>query len=193
MDNLFQNVKPLFNNSKSLPNLEVELRLGKKNGTMFDTDIGEMKFNKIKTALDNFNDWEKVFQTNTTSYFHNSKRMDFDEDTGESKTIIKKRISKYDLILPNEPLDVRFSICQEIPTDGITDDADFMRCKSRTSYVRKNLSIDLTIVTGDQEDMDDESENKYEIEFEIIDPSKVTSDKLLYNIIYKIQCILKTL
>jgi hypothetical protein len=193
MNNLFKKVETAFKQHQTLPNLEVELRLGKKNGTMFDTNIGEDKFNKIKTALENYSGWENVKKSTTSSYFLNDKRCDFDEESEESTTIIKNRLVKIDHILPHEFLDVRFAIAQEIPSDDLEGDAEFVRHKSRVSYVRKNLSIDLTIVSGDSEDMDDESENKFEVEFEIIDPTKINSKTEFYNIIYKVQCILKTL
>ena len=51
MDSLYNNAKSIFEQNKSLPNLEVELRLGKKSTNMFDTNVGEQKFMKIKQAL----------------------------------------------------------------------------------------------------------------------------------------------
>ena len=196
MESLYNNAKFIFEQNKSLPNLEVELRLGKKNTSMFDTNIGEQKFLKIKQALDNFNDWEKVETSNISSYFLKNIRYNVNDDTDESETIMKKKIKHFDQVLPGQPLDVRFAVAQEIPQpepDLDNIEMDFMRCKSRTSYIRKNLSIDLTIVNGQPEDMDDESDNSYEVELEIIDPTKVTNDKTFYNIIYKVFCILKTL
>ena len=59
MDIIFEPTKKVFNAYKSLPNLEFEFRLGKKNGSMFDTNIGEEKFNKIKEALENYQEWEE--------------------------------------------------------------------------------------------------------------------------------------
>lgn len=196
MESLYNNAKFIFEQNKSLPNLEVELRLGKKNTSMFDTNIGEQKFLKIKQALDNFNDWEKIETSNISSYFLKNIRYNVNDDTDESETIMKKKIKHFDQVLPEQPLDVRFAVAQEIPQpepDLDNVEMDFMRCKSRTSYIRKNLSIDLTIVNGQPEDMDDESDNSYEVELEIIDPTKVTNDKTFYNIIYKVFCILKTL
>jgi hypothetical protein len=70
---------------------------------------------------------------------------------------------------------------------------DYVRCKKRVSFIRKNLSIDMTIVTGQPDDLDDEEEETYEIELEIIDPSKVQGDNQFFNIVYKIQCVLNTL
>lgn len=186
----------MFEHNKSLPNLEVELRFGKKSTNMFDTNIGEQKFFKIKQALDNFKEWENIETSNISSYFLKDIRYNVNDDTDESETIKKKKIDHFDIMLQDQPLDIRFAIAQEIPQpepDLDNVEMDFMRCKSRTSYIRKNLSIDLTIVTGQPADMDDESDKSYEVEVEIIDPTKVTSDKTLYNIIYKVFCILKTL
>jgi len=196
MDSLYNNAKSIFEQNKSLPNLEVELRLGKKSTNMFDTNVGEQKFMKIKQALDNFKEWEKVETSNVSSYFLKNIRYNVNEDTDESETIMKKKITHFDQILPDQALDVRFAVAQEIPQpepDFDNVEMDFVRSKCRTSYIRKNISIDLTIVTGQPEDMDDESDNSYEIEIEIIDPTKVTNDKTFYNIIYKVFCILKTL
>ena len=193
MDSFYRGIEHYFNSHKSLPNLEVELRLGKKNGNMFDTNIGERKFSMIKTALENFKDWEQVTHSSVTSYFSDGKRCDYNDNTEESTVIIKKKILKIDHVLPNEPLDIRFAMAQEIPASEFDDSAEFSRQKKRTSYIRNNLSIDLTKVSGDCEDMDDENEYKYEVELEIIDPKKISSNRELYNIIYKIQCILKTL
>ena len=51
----------------------------------------------------------------------------------------------------------------------------------------------MTEVTGDPDDMDDESEASYEIELEIVNPKEVSDDDTLYNIIYKIECVMKTI
>jgi hypothetical protein len=61
--------------------------------------------------------------------------------------------------------------------------------KYRESFIRKNLSIDMTIISGDPMDLDAEEEQIYQIELEIIDPTKVQTDDELFALIYKIQCI----
>ena len=70
---------------------------------------------------------------------------------------------------------------------------DYVRHKQRVSFLRKNLSIDMTVVSGDPDDLDDENEESYEIEMEIVDPTKVNDNDTFYNILHKIECILKTL
>lgn len=194
MNTIFQPIKQVFNAHKSLPNLEIEFRLGKKNGTMFDTNLGEEKFNKIREALENYHEWEEKSEKTITSYFYNDYRYEINELTEETSTIKKKKISKKDFILPDECLDVRCSISQEMPQPNFEiNEVDCVRCKKRTSYVRKNLSIDLTIVTGEPEDMDDETDSSYEVELEMINPKDIRNENALYNLIYKIFCILKTL
>lgn len=195
MDSFIRSITPEFTKFKNLPNLEIELRLGKFHGNKFDTNVGELNFNKILDSLKQFDGWGQVVDTNSTSYFLGDKRMDINEDTDSMVTFIKKRIYKFDFVIPNSSLDVRFSAAQEIPiTDMDCDDVmDFMRVKQRISFIRKNLSIDMTIVTAQPDDPDDESDTFYEIELEIVDPLLVDSDKTFYNIIYKIQCILNTL
>ncbi len=76
---------------------------------------------------------------------------------------------------------------------GEDDVMDHVRHKTRTSFVRKNLSIDMTVVTGEPDDMDDEAEETYEVELEIINPKLITDDDRFYNLIYKIDCIMKLL
>ena len=50
-----------------------------------------------------------------------------------------------------------------------------------------NLSIDMTVCQGTSEDMDSEEFTVFQIEFEIIDPRKVTDIDTLFNIIHKIK------
>ena len=57
------------------------------------------------------------------------------------------------------------------------------KTKRRMSFIRKNLSIDMTVVEGDVEDLDTEDPNSYQVELEIIDPSLVKDDNELFNIL----------
>ena len=70
---------------------------------------------------------------------------------------------------------------------------DKKKNKYRLSFIRKNLSIDMTIINGDVEDMDTEDPNRYQIEFEIIDPKLVTDDNTLFNIVHKIKDVFNIL
>jgi len=89
-----------------------------------------------------------------------------------------------------EPTDMRFSISREIPTWGQYE-MDRKRTKTRHSFIRKNLSIDMTISSGDNVDMDSEEECSYQIEFEIIDPKNVSNLNDFFNIVYKVNDLSK--
>jgi hypothetical protein len=83
---------------------------------------------------------------------------------------------------------------RELPTSKPdNEDADRMIEKYRRSYIRKNLSIDMTIISGDSTDMDDEDGKKYQVELEIIDPSMVEDEPKLFNIVHKVFDVLKIL
>ena len=194
MEQLFNQVKPVFDKHKSKSNVEFEFRLGKVHGRMFDTNVGKVNFNKILSGLETYQDWEKVVHENTSVYYKGNTRMIIDDDTENVKCMEKTKIQKFDKVLNNQPYDIRFCVSHEKPVD--MDDSevmDYLRIKRRTSFIRKNLSIDMTVVTGQPDDPDDEEEEKYEIEIEIINPQLVNTDNKLYNMVYKIECILNIL
>ena len=194
MEQLFNQVKPVFDKHKSKSNVEFEFRLGKVHGRMFDTNIGKVNFNKILSGLETYKDWEKVVHENTSVYYKGNTRMIIDDDTENVKCMEKTKIQKFDKVLNNQHYDIRFCASHEKPVD--MDDSevmDYLRIKRRTSFIRKNLSIDMTVVTGQPDDPDDEEEEKYELEIEIINPQLVNTDNKLYNMVYKIECILNIL
>jgi len=80
-----------------------------------------------------------------------------------------------------------------MPEDGDYTDMDRKRFKERKSFVRKNLSIDMTKSTGDTVDMDAEDAASYQVEFEIIKPSDVHTSEQLFNIVHKINDVFKLL
>lgn len=193
MDTIFQPIKNAFAEHQHTDHIEFEMRLGKMNHTMFDTNIGEEHFHKILRALDRYKGWEDVRQTKTSVYYMNSTRLSIDEETDEETCVKKATLSKNTFKLDGHRFDVRFSVAVEIPIDQSGDDVvmDTVRVKTRTSFIRKNLSIDMTIVTGDPTDLDSEEEARYEVEMEIIDPTRVEDRDELYNIIYKVFDVLK--
>lgn len=190
----FDKCKPIFHNHKTKSNIEFEMRLGKFNGNMFDTNVGKHTFEKVMNGLCKYKEWESIKDTITTSYYKGNTRMTIDEESNETTVVKKTKIENVDYILKDCPLDVRFAVALETPVDQSDDEVmDFVRHKKRKSFVRKNLTIDMTVVTGDPDDIDDESEESYEIEMEIVDPNLVTSDNVLYNIIHKVECLMKLL
>jgi len=192
MHTVFDQVEPIFNQFKSRPNTEFEIRLGKKSKNSFDTNIGSDIFKKILRGLEKYDGWDSVKKINETVYYKDDIRVCDNEDTGESRVETKKKLKKHDIQIENSPFDIRFCVSTETPCvkpdDVVFDD---MRVKHRTSFIRKNLSIDVTLVTGDPDDPDSENADTYEVELEIIDPTKFSTKDQLYNMVYKISDILK--
>ena len=195
MKDLFLKSKPVFETYKFTENVEFEMRLGKINNNMFDTNVGKDAFMRVLGALKTYEAWESVKESTTSVYYKGNTRMTIDEDSEEVTTVQKKKVKVIDQYLKDRPFDVRFCVSVETPVDEDLGDEvmDYVRHKKRVSFVRKNLSIDMTVVCGDPDDLDDENEESYEIELEIIDPTKVNDNDTFYNLLYKIECILKTI
>ena len=185
-----EKVKDVFDAHKNEEHIEVEIRLGKHNGALFDTYVGKETFERVLKGLKKYDGWESMKTTTTDMYYDdtNGSRISADEDTGEQSMIQKINVVKEDFKC--EPLDVRFSISREIPTHG-SYDMDRKRSKFRHSFVRKNLSIDMTISSGDNVDMDSEDASSYQIELEIVKPADVKSYNELFNILHKIHDLSK--
>lgn len=187
---IVEKLYPVFESYRDEEQIEVELRLGKHNGSFFDTNVGKSAFERVLKGLQKYDKWETI-ETSISDIFYNDKnsiRITSNQDTGDQKMIQKINVIKEDL--SGTPTDLRFSVCREIPTWGEYE-MDRKRTKTRHSFVRKNLSIDMTISSGDNADMDSEEECSYQIEFEIVDPTKVSSRDEFFNIIHKINDLSK--
>ncbi len=168
--------------------IEIEFRFGKSTLDGFDTNVGKDMFEKIKRRLHKYKGWEEIKNTEDEVYYwSDGTRCVYNEDT--SITCKKHKIFKKDFNL-KQPLDVRFAVSQEIPTEQPEDDATKSVTRKRTSFIRKNVSIDLTEVTGPPKDIDNEEETTYHVELEIIDPSAILKDYIIENIVYKVHDLL---
>lgn len=187
---IYDRIKPTFDSLKNEEHIEVEMRLGKHNGSLFDTNVGKETWERVLKGLNKYQGWESKKKSVVDVYYNdaNNIRITADEDTGDQTMVQKISVVKEDFTC--QPLDVRFSISREIPTFGQYD-MDRKRSKTRHSFVRKNLSIDMTISSGDSVDMDSEEECSYQIELEIVNPQDVQNDNELYNIIHKIDDLAK--
>ena len=187
---LTDKVLAIFEAHKNEGDVEVEIRLGKHNGSLFDTNVGKDVWKRVLTGLKKYDGWESTKTTTSEVYYNdgNNVRITCDEDTGEQTMIQKIAVVKEDF--KREPLDVRFCVAREIPTSGEYE-MDRKRTKTRHSFVRKNLSIDMTISSGDNADMDSEEEASYQIELEIVKPSDVDSIYKFQNILQKIDDLCK--
>lgn len=181
---------PFFEAHKNEDDIEVEIRLGRQNGSFFDTNVGKDVWKKVLRGLQKYDRWEKKESKSYEVYYNDAEsvRITNDEDTGDQDMIQKIKVRKEDFVNSEQPLDVRFCISREIPTTGEYE-MDRKRSKTRHSFVRKNLSIDMTISSGDNADMDSEEEASYQIELEIIRPKDVDSDARFFNLLHKINDI----
>jgi mRNA capping enzyme, beta chain len=190
---MFDNWETLINQHKSTPNTEIEFRFGRKSGHKFDTNVGKAGFEKALRALEKYNGWESVNHTNSTVYyFEGSKRLTVNEDTDEQVGQVKTRVLVNDMELTDQPLDVRLGISTETPFeyDGEETSTE-QKTKERWSFVRKNLTIDLSIVKGNPDDKDSDEDTVYQIEMEIVDPSQIQNKIELFNILHKVFDLLK--
>ena len=183
-------ILPSFEALKAEENIEVEIRLGKHNGSLFDTNVGKETWERVLKGLKNYDGWESTDYTESDVYYNDNSnvRITSNEDTGEQTMIQKISVVKEDFKC--DPLDVRVCIAREIPTSGEYE-MDRKRTKMRHSFVRKNLSIDMTISSGDNVDLDSEEESSYQIELEIVKPGDVDSVYKLFNIINKVADLVK--
>tara|TARA_R100000908_G_scaffold55888_2_gene31230 strand:+ start:501 stop:1082 length:582 start_codon:yes stop_codon:yes gene_type:complete len=187
---LTEKVLPIFEAHKNEGDIEVEIRFGKHNGALFDTNVGKDVWKQVLKGLKKYNGWEST-KTSTVDVYYNDNnniRISVDEDSGEQTMIQKISVVKEDF--KREPLDVRFCVAREIPMSGEYE-MDRKRTKTRHSFVRKNLSIDMTISSGDNADMDSEEEATYQIEMEFVKPSDVDSIYKFKNILQKIDDLTK--
>ena len=181
---------PLVQKYQNEEHTEIEFRLGKFNGNMFDTNISKTVFDRMVAGLSKYPGWEKMVGTEHAVFYRDSDgvRISTDQSTGDEEVIKKERITNHDFKhMLNTPFDLRFSVSRETPIpEDVDREMDKKKTKQRLSFVRKNVSIDITIMTGDSHDMDAEESVTYQAEFEIIDPSSIQTRDDLFKVVHKI-------
>lgn len=202
---VFDKWSKIIEEQKTQENIEIEIRLGRANGKKFDTNVGQAAFEKVLRALNKYAGWESKNHTTSTVYYFEAegtgtsradrksfKRLSVDEATDEQVGQVKTRVTVNDVELPGQPLDARLGISTEVPWeyDGEETSTE-QKTKERWSFVRKNLSIDMTVVTGTPDDKDSDEDTTYQIEMEIIDPSQIENKIELFNLLYKVFDVLK--
>ena len=190
---LFDKWAKVIETHKNSENTEIEIRFGRRSGTKFDTNVGQSTFDKVMRALNTYEGWEsKNHSEVTVYYFDGGKRLSVNEATDEQIGQIKTRVAVDDIELQGHPMDVRLGISKEIPFeyDGEETSTE-QKTKERWSFVRKNLSIDMTIITGTPDDKDSDDDKTYQIELEILKPSQIQNKIELFNLLYKVFDIMK--
>lgn len=189
METVFEQFNPVVQKYLKRPNHEIEFRLGKVTRNRFDTNVGPDTYMKALRRLSKYTGWESVKVTNDVLYYGtNGRRATCNQETDEITRVIKKKVETKDFQLKDQPFDVRLGISEEKTYDPDEEEEEFEKTKHRVrhSFVRKNLTIDVSMVRGDPDDMDAENADVYQIELEIQDPSSVESEVQLKNIMQKI-------
>jgi hypothetical protein len=145
-------------------------------------------FQQVLRALEKYTGWESFNKTlATVYYFPGDKRLTVDEATEEQVGHVKKRVQVDDVSLGDSQLDVRLGISTEEPFEYDCEETSTrQRTKERWSFVRKNLSIDMTIIKGTPDDKDSDDDTSYQIELEIVNPSEIKNKSDLFNILHKV-------
>jgi hypothetical protein len=86
---------------------------------------------------------------------------------------------------------VRLGVSTETPFEYDGETAVEQKAKERWSFVRKNLSIDISKVQGNPDDPDCDDDTSYQIEMEIIDLSKLDSRDTVFNLLHKVFDLMK--
>jgi mRNA capping enzyme, beta chain len=190
---LFNKWESIITSHKNKENIEIEFRFGRRASKGFDTNVGHDTFKKLLKSLNGYTGWESSKHTSATVYyFSGNKRLTVDEASEEQVGQIKTRVKVDDFSLEGHPLDIRLGISSEVPFeyDGEETSTE-QKTKERWSFIRKNLSIDLSMIKGDPDDKDCDEDTSYQVEMEIIEPKKIQSRDELFNIMYKVFDLLK--
>jgi len=190
---LFDAWAPLIKKHKETSSAEIEIRFGRRGKSSFDTNVGKDTFDRVFQALMKAQCWETSRHSKATVYyFAEGARLTVDEESDEQDGCVKQRVAVNDFEIENANYDVRLGISTETPWEYDGEEVSSeQKDKERWSFVRKNLSIDMTVIKGTPDDKDSDDDTSYQIELEIIRPGEVETDIELFNILYKVFDIIK--
>jgi hypothetical protein len=191
---LYDSWSPVIRQWAQEPDIEIEFRLGRKTAQKFDTNVGQEAFERILKALGKYTGWESTSRGVFTVYYGDkNKRITVDEATDESVAVIKTKVEALDFAFSDRPFDVRLGVAKETPYEQGEEEMTSVKTKTRWSFVRKNLSIDMTQMQGDPDDKDSDEESTWHIEFEIINPKDIGDRNNLFALMHKIFDLLNLL
>ena len=80
--NLTEKVLPIFEAYKNEEDIEIEIRLGKHNGSLFDTNVGKDTWKRVLGGLKKYDGWDSVKMTTADVYYNdaNNDRLTSDDD-----------------------------------------------------------------------------------------------------------------
>lgn len=192
MEAFFDRWERLIREHSTKPSVEIEIRFGKMNRGSFDTNVSKDTYDKVLRRLRRYDGWESVEESDTSNFYYDGgKRATYDNLKDDmTACVVKKRVLVDDVSLDGELFDVRLGISTETPCEH-RDDEEYtkVRNRKRVSFLRKDLRIDVTAVSGDAEDPDSENETEYQVELELLRVPETRNE--LYNMVYKIFDVLK--
>ncbi len=192
METFFTQWESLIRKHESTPSVEVEIRFGKMNRGSFDTNVSKETYEKVLRRLKRYDGWESVEETDTSNFYYDGGRRATYDNIKDVMTacVMKKRVIVDDVSLDNELFDIRLGISTETPCehDG-EEEYTKIRNRKRVSFLRKDLRIDVTAVSGDPDDPDSENEMEYQVELELLRIPESRNE--LYNMVYKVFDVLK--
>lgn len=186
-----EKVQQLLDSHQNTPWVEMEFRLGRFTANGFETDVGKSTFYAIHNGLEQYKEWEEVRRTLEDVYYNDENRIRLSVGQDGLQAMVQKdKLAQIDFKeFKNAPLDLRFSVSREMPVQGQYE-MDRKRTKQRTRYVRKGLAIDLTVMQGDQVDMDAEDPCTYHVELEILRPDVPMTIEECFNMCHKVNDVL---
>jgi len=191
---LYDSWSPVIRKWAQEPDVEIEFRLGRKTAQKFDTNVGQEAFERLLKALGKYDGWESTSKgTYTVYYGDKNKRITVDEATDESVAVIKTKIEALDFEIENKPFDIRLGVSKEKPYEQDDEEMTSVKTKTRWSFVRKNLSIDMTQMQGDPDDKDSDEDSTWHVEFEIVNPKDIGDRDKLFALMHKVFDLLNCL
>jgi hypothetical protein len=79
---IYDKVKPTFDSMKGEEHIEVELRLGKHNGSLFDTNMGKETWERVLAGLKKYQGWESVNSSVADVYYNDANNIRITADEG---------------------------------------------------------------------------------------------------------------
>ena len=101
---VFETIQPIFEKYQHEEHIEFEMRLGKFNCGVFDTDVSKEKFEFMMDGLKKYTGWEKILTTNEEVYYRESDnlRISIDEDAEWDSDVI---VVGFDLLHGTQSID----------------------------------------------------------------------------------------
>lgn len=190
LEESIQNVKneliPLLNKYLNEPHIEIEARLGiyDEETNQFDSNIGDIFYNNIKSILDTSqgNGWKNSQHIVSTDYFFKKYRLSVTNEC-EQTCIEKIKLETINIVVDEGPIDIRITISKEIPVETSKfpiKEKCKKREKDRLRYTYKMWNFDLTKVK-----LGNDIFHELEIELENTEDNK-DPEYLAHSLILKI-------